>query len=1284
MEFAAPDANELSEIVRSHLRIRCSTVDAAQTEELYQRLFLFVFQLLSQSGLKRLSKQALDDQVTVPTLAESDHALLRRLNERFRILEDRIDHVEAAVGGLGQQVQAVDKQQAGAFQRIEASLSEVLGLLSNQHSFSIRDLSEKPLRARDEWEAIATRELVVNEVSRMSSDRHLAGIETPAIAHFESPLLVSQLSPRTSKVEELAGLLARKDWLALYGSVNTGKTHLCELVAQQLGERGRWIRFSHSMSLPQASMVLQEAMRVVAGEPDASISKELYLKACEQLGSGQCLRLDDLPRMTSDDTLVDQLWLLADACRRARVKVISTSRHRLPTKLTTALAAEKLLEIPSPRFSDTEAKDVLVAHGAPVLFASEGTVNFINGLASGHPLLLTLASRFLRDAMWELDDKAFESLIRGDHAAGIADEVINRICQTLEVSQRELLYRLSLGIGAVKDSVAIELAGVPPTIDRPHECLATLVGAWIQRETSQRLVVSPLVRSIGSHNLSEATRRKCHVILGESIAKSPMDPWDAEIAIAHFVQASEFDRAGILFLMLLDRLRVWKPVPELRSVLSLWCDLPLPAQMDLGLRIKIRALQFWVFPRYAKSDDFVLSDLDQLMGEVSSDEAWSAHIVASLAALFLATRDFPRAIRYLIRSLTVLRHADIKSSELMIPRGKLPVELLWAVIVNISESQHLVQWLAACDELTAAERKVVIESKDAALGCVVLADCLMLKEMKRPTGEQNWSGVLESIQHLYVYAERVGWGHLAACALKSEVNVHGEFLKDVEVCDSNVATFVSDETRSQQARSLVAGMYGKMLAAAGKHDEALPWLERAIVAPLPQLPHDQMMTLLAAAKSSAPTDQGAAVGYAQGAAEIARQNRGISAIEATKAFGEHAIAVVSRNPTRDGAICAYPAWSEAARSMLVDAKRDDQWKDIFVLFAHIQNYFVQLPIFGEPPDRSVDGSPYATPRQGMFFTSHSQRIDHYRAEHIAGVLWFMSQYAWSAGDEESAAEWARRAIDATDCMPHSHVTASIKRDTIPDLLCGNAFADAMDAGIRGSESMVVQMEVVKVKPAAIPHDVPLDDLVAQLSDSGRKSVNRFAVVNAIIPALLRIAYVAMSDRETASDFATQMAALCRQSAKSTGDDQFYLGSASIFDEVSGDATVRDFYRLSNSFDASEYRELRVVGYLASTLAGQPEPAFRAQLAVMETVFSWYPPDSVVHAKLLLPYVDAYWRTIFQEKRFQFRSPSLVEQELANASAVKRPQRVRAILRAVKPAFSIGGLDDGLKWLERDD
>src|SRR5262249_12501350 len=152
-------------------------------------------------------------------------------------------------------------------------------------------------------------------------------------------------------------------------------------------------------------------------------------------------------RLLGHDPLSQRLVELVTAARHAGVLLLSTSLHSAPTGLLTALGADSVQTMPVPALTDLEAREILAAHGAPAPFLTSGHVRFINGLAAGHPLLLTLATQYVKGRDWRLDDTNLDGLLRGEHARGLARDVIARLMRSLEDDQRELLYRLTLVVG---------------------------------------------------------------------------------------------------------------------------------------------------------------------------------------------------------------------------------------------------------------------------------------------------------------------------------------------------------------------------------------------------------------------------------------------------------------------------------------------------------------------------------------------------------------------------------------------------------------------------------------------------------------------------------------------------------------------------------------------------------------------------------------------------------------------------------------------------------------------
>jgi hypothetical protein len=70
----------------------------------------------------------------------------------------------------------------------------------------------------------------------------------------------------------------------------------------------------------------------------------------------------------------------------------------------------------------------------------------------------------------------------------------------------------------------------------------------------------------------------------------------------------------------------------------------------------------------------------------------------------------------------------------------------------------------------------------------------------------------------------------------------------------------------------------------------------------------------------------------------------LSGIEAVKAFGEHAVAIVRTTADTESAIAAFPAWNQATEELMGAKVRNYEWRDIFVLFGHVQSYLMNLAV----------------------------------------------------------------------------------------------------------------------------------------------------------------------------------------------------------------------------------------------------------------------------------------------------------------------------------------------------
>ena len=161
--------------------------DALQAEGLYERLFLHVFKLISQAGLKQLTPADLTEVIARPTLSVADRALLDGVVGRLTHLESRVERSELE-----------RRQQGEIIARLDSRVQE----LANQQG------------------VLASIHYLVEDIDLQIP---------PACAHF-CPRLAA------GAIREAA---ARHTWTALHGSSWTGKTRAGRLGCPRMGPLGR-------------------------------------------------------------------------------------------------------------------------------------------------------------------------------------------------------------------------------------------------------------------------------------------------------------------------------------------------------------------------------------------------------------------------------------------------------------------------------------------------------------------------------------------------------------------------------------------------------------------------------------------------------------------------------------------------------------------------------------------------------------------------------------------------------------------------------------------------------------------------------------------------------------------------------------------------------------------------------------------------------------------------------------------------------------------------------------
>lgn len=636
--------------------------DSATATSLYDRLLAFTFRLLSTPGRKRLTREALREEVRlwragVP-LDPEDARRVRELREIVKALEDRVGAVESEVREL---------------RVVTEGSAAILDTLARRQGIAA----------------------AVEYVARVVS--------------LDEPPQVDRASERSMTVAEVLRLRGDASWIALHGLSGIGKSQLALLLARAVADSRIWLRF-RDLTIPESCLRLDAALAQLAGVPPPDTVGTTEITAADaraalaRVEPGAAVVLDDLPRYRGGDELSVRIATLARLARERGVLILSTSAYAVPTAVLEGFSSGQVLSLAAPPFTVEEVRDVLSAYGAPELWQGEGIAQLVHAATGGHPTLVRACARDLASRGWAAGMPALVRVMASEFASGVNDETVRALIDSApDAAARELLFRLNLvGTEFTTDEVHL-LAGIDPAIPQPRSHLDPLLGLWVQSDGGGRYSVSPLVRPLGGSELDPETRRSCHARLaGQIVSRQVMNELEASRAITHFMSAEAFDSAGWVLLRGLVALRDVELPPGVHPIFAhIWIDLPLPEQMDLGLRAVIRALQLGVCTQTGRDLGYVREDFERLSERAGDAESWATFTAYMFAADALAGHDVAAAGDYLVRALQIRPQVMAALKEHGIAAPEFPLEqVIWIMVAAVNSPESLAAWVDVLEQLT--------------------------------------------------------------------------------------------------------------------------------------------------------------------------------------------------------------------------------------------------------------------------------------------------------------------------------------------------------------------------------------------------------------------------------------------------------------------------------------------------------------------------------------------------------------------------------------------------------
>jgi len=1220
---------ELRQELKRRLIEKGFAADPLEADEQYLRLFLHVFEVLSSRDStlesKQLHTEELERLIALPTLSKTDHALLNTIRD---VMKQHELELQLLTGRVSE-----------AEEGLENVRDQVYGLLRNQRL-----------------------NITVDYV--------------PSSPILDVPLLDYPVSGRTQTVEMLKRIVTTNIWTAIHGGASIGKTTLAILLAQELSNCKAWIRLGPDYSIDQACTQLDEAFKALMHEPLPAERLAWYERMAAQLGPHALVVIDDLPQLSGRDGLSARLQQLVRAFRSQGVRLLSLSAHELPSVLRRSLYRQNLHTWAIEPFSQSDVAELLRSYEAPEHIVSQA--KFINTLAVRHPPFVEAITQYLEQRNWQFDEQVLSALFQRKYAADLKEETQRRLLATVEDRDtRDLLYRLALILGDFSFDAVRILAEVEPVIDHPRERLITLTGPWIERERLEYFRLSPLIRSLGADDLSHQTKRDCNRVLAEQLLSTgSLHIAQALNVLNYLLNAEEYNRAGLFTIsVLLDIQQQERPVEDY-GFISLWANDPLPAQMNLEIRLYLRGLQFDLQSTRGYDTAFIEEELKALLVQVTASETWG--ILATWAAVRGRVPGIHLALLSALRYWPQALLPNGKPLASVFPEDMHPESLIWVSASEVETIDQLREWIETVEQLTENQRRYTFNEPYAEAGCMHIVDSVWHKEAEKPKEQQDWAMLLSAFDTIANRASTLQLELLWACVIRAQIMIMAEYGQDLTGALAKAEKTLLQASYDPRVQFLLRECVGRQLLYAQREQEAVSWLQQALDESTSAYPYEHMAALLCLSRALGSSDPQKAVAYTEEAVRLAETSSAIGDRALVKALGEEAIALWMVDDRER----AFDSWDRAAEVLLACCSESDEWKGLYVLFGHLSGYFTSTVQTGQPPAVTSSGEPYEPPKRGLFFTSHSLRAHFYDQVRDSLLMVLLAQFAEAVGRDERTAIWVQRGIELSREDGLAVAYYQMSADIIPYLVLEKRYAEALDIALEAGMISVALREQRKRGGDVLARNLEITELLGDKSSEAWQHAEYQATQIGLLPTIFSLGLIAIDHPDLAHKQAEEVVTLCRDISATASDQPLWSTAAQLIEQTF--VTLQPVNEWRKTFDVLRPNEdsvLRVLAYLGASLQ-QDFPLVDACqlhamiLAYMEKAVSQ--TQSTGYRRLVSPFFTTYWLTKFAQQRFRFRTPTAIEAELYAAQQIPESRRARTILWTVASGLDVNLSESGLQ------
>lgn len=945
-------AKDISQAVKNLLQQNGYVNNEKDANIAYTKLFLYVFNLLSLKGIKRLTQGLL--------IQEIDELITDVENPNFELINELLNSITERVSVLEEKVDVNSKE---------------------------LDRLKKSPALMGTSEAVFKRQLSTLNISK--------------------PDLVFNGSARKEKVGSILADFESRNWINFQGINGCGKSQLALLVANEF-ETTFWLDLRPFRDDPGKCIeIFKVFIETISGIPIDHNIRNWIIQAANAIPDRTVFVFNDIPDPYGHFEFFGLLSQFARNLTGTYNKILTTSNLKLPHNVRSIIPLNSFKEYYEFNFMESEIEEYFQNHDAPEFVIDN--ISIIYAVSSGNPKFVSTILYHLKSSGW--GDNSIDTILKILDSE-ISNELLNNEQDSISKlitnqDTKELLYRLSLIPWDFSQDQVFAVSSIEKKITHPNESLRELVNIWIQEISSRTFQVSPLIKDLGLKNLTEEICKCIYSsVAGTLVKDKTIDPLSGSRSINFYLKGGDYDNAGNLLLGIYQSIRNLDGAVAIEKwgFLTHWSKDDISKDMNIILRAYIRVEQVRLLKLLGKSTNVQYQNLERILTETGISESEKV-----LLRIFMISNidSIDNEVYWGHFEIVFSQWNKIEEPYNELIDYNFLMSLILISVREIKLPSNIEPWLAAISMVEKESSQNFFDRDISQIMVLLLSNQILNSYSDIPTEDRNWKEISKTLENLIIYFAGRKEEVLEATVLREKMAIEVDINNDIEAA-LEMAKQGLERFKEPIACYLMKEKIGKILFNNDRKEESKIWLQEAVSFEL----EDQLSfidTLIYAACAYSKSNPEKSVEFCEFAEKVARNKKDYSELDYIKIQGELGISYWL-NGNID---LTYHTFSKVVDRLFLLKEREfsQYWIQLFKWTGHSLGYIAADVTDKNTPKHTKDGFEYTIPYQGIFSFNNKDLTDLYDAGVDAYLCVHMAMIAEGANEIEETYNWSIRAFE---------------------------------------------------------------------------------------------------------------------------------------------------------------------------------------------------------------------------------------------------------------------------------